>query len=287
MTTNLKSTQTNPYTLSCFIQEAATYSEVEPGQAKIKRAINGNPYCVFPALLQTYSVYNRMNRMYSIKNVQDKVDNDERIITLESQNKWRGELNHPNADVKGQVLSDIRMTIPEPTKSSHFINHHKFENNRFTAEITTHPNSEPGIQVTSETVDLHITPSFSVRVCGTMIPNAPYGTPNINVTRVITVDWVDFPSHINADGDIRNIVESYAVENYANAVYLKELAKYCVDQNEKLKIVCESFQISAEELMGVTTDGSLMIHQQDSSKIRIPLPSEIRRDAINNLMGRR
>lgn len=277
----LKSTQTNKYETACFVQEAPISSELEPGGYEIKKSAEGLPYCVFNATLQTYGCSNRMNRRYDMANVQHVVDTDERIITLEKQNKWRGEWNHPNPEIKGEQYSDIRMTIPEPMRTSHFINNHKFENNRMRARITTHPRTECGRAVASEIIDLGSVPSFSVRVLGNLIPNAPITQPNMRVTKMITADMVDYPSHHDANADI----QARIMESYADVVFLKELSKYCTEQDENMKVICESFQISTDELMGIQ-NGSIIVEQADMSRMHIPLKGDIRREALSILLNR-
>ena len=280
----MKSTQTNKYETACFVQESpqecglASYKE-DPRGFKLFRSADGHIYVELDSTLQTFNCYNRMKRRYDPMNLCSVIDNDERIQTLKRQNKWRGELNHPNPDIAGQRYSDIRMTIPEPTRTSHMIRKNRLEGDRYKAIITTDPGCECGRQAASEIVDLGSVPSFSVRLLGTMIPNAPIGQPNMRVTKVITYDMVDFPSHENADGDIAPIVHQEG-----NVIFLKELAKYCANQSEDLKVVCESFQISPDELMGIHNE-SIIVEQADGCKMRIPLRGEIRREALNILMG--
>lgn len=276
----MKSTQTNKYETHCFIQEAPTSSELSPNGYEIKRSITGEPFVVFEATLQTFNCSNRMGRRYDAQNVCNVIDTDERIQRLLQQNKWRGELNHPNPDIRGQQLSDIRMTIPDPLNTSHFISKNRLEGDKYKAKITTHPKTEAGQSATSEVVDLGAVPSFSVRLLGCMIPNAPVNRPNIRVSKVITFDMVDFPSHRGADADISaRIMES------ANVVFLKELSKYCCEQDENLRVVCESFQLSPEDIMGLNSD-NIIAESGDGAKIHIPLGSEIRREVLSNLMQR-
>ena len=276
----LKSTQTSKYETACFIQESPQDSELNPRGFTLKRSIKGEPFITFPATIQTFNCQNRMGRRYDANNVMSVINSDERIQTLKRQNKWRGELNHPNPDIKGEVLSDIRMTIPEPTRTSHFISNDHLDGNRLRATITTHAATACGQQCTSEVVDHGAVPSFSVRVMGVMIPNAAITAPNIRVVRFITGDWVDFPSHQGADGDIRA-----AVMESANVVFLKDLAKYACEQDEKLSVVCESFQISPDEVQGIA-DGSIVVSQSNGSNMRIMLDGDIRREVIANLTQR-
>ena len=278
----LKSTQTNKYETACFVQEAPTPSEMDPRGFKVFVSADGHHYCEFDATLQTFNCANRMRRQYDPHNLVSVIDNDERIQTLVRQNKWRGELNHPNPEIKGEQYSDIRMTIPEPMRTSHMIRKNRLEGDRYKGIITTHPGTECGQAASSEIIDLGAVPSFSVRLLGNMIPNAPAGQPNMKVTKVITYDMVDFPSHRNADGDIKPIVHQEG-----NVIFLNKLAKYCVDQSENLQVVCESFQITPEELTGISQNGSLLINSNDGARYRIPLKGEIYTEAMNILKNNR
>lgn len=285
----VKSTQTNKYETACFVQEAPTSSELSPRGYKLKRSIEGKPFIIFEATLQTYGCYNRMERRYDANNVVSVINSDERIQRLKEQNKWRGELNHPNPAIKGQQYSDIRMTIPDPLNTSHFINNDRLEGDRLRATITTHPRTEAGLSVVSEVVDLGATPSFSVRLLGNMIPNAPRNAPNIRVSKVITFDLVDFPSHRGADADITPgvITESAIIDpkSIERIVFLKELAKYCAEQDETMRVVCESFQFSTNDIMGIN-NGDIII-EQAGAKMAFPLKGDVRREALSILKERR
>lgn len=277
----LKSTQTNKYETKCFVQESPTSSEMTPNGYKIHHSKDtGATFVVFEATIWTFGSENRNRRIYDQRNAEEIIRNDERIRTLKAQNKWRGEFNHPNPDIKGQRFSDIRMTIPEPMRTSHFINNDRFEGSRYRATITTHPSTECGKAATSEIVDLGIVPSFSVRVLGEMIPNARPGQPNMRVNKLITADMVDFPSHQEANADIqaRDITQEAAV------VFLKDLAEYCVESDEKLSVVCESFEITKDEILGIH-NGSIVV-ADNKSRIFIPLERDMRREAAAVLLGR-
>ena len=271
----LKSTQTNKYETACFVQEAEQSADIpsykdDPRGYRLFYASNGAPYVEFDATLQTFNCYNRMNRRYDPINLTSVIDNDERIQTLLRQNKWRGELNHPNPDIKGQQYSDIRMTIPEQTRTSHMIRKNRLEGDRYKAIITTDPAFECGRGAAVEIIDMGSVPSFSVRLLGNMIPNAPHNQPNMRVTKVITYDMVDFPSHRDADGDVRPKMHQEGVQ-----VFLRDLAKYCVNESENLRVVCESFQILPDELVGISNQGELQVKQTDGAKILIPMEHNI------------
>jgi hypothetical protein len=279
----LKSTQTaaSKYDTMCWIQESPESSELSHNGYTVKKSATGQPFCIFEATLQTFDCYNRMGRRYDAHNVCQVIDTDERIQTLLKQNKWRGELNHPNPDIKGQQYTDIRMTIPEPLNSSHFISNNRLEGSKYKGTITTHPGTKAGICASSEVIDLGVVPSFSVRLLGNMLPHAQRNQPNIRVTKVITWDMVDFPSHVGADADI----EAKYMEAATDVIFLKQLADYCSEESETLSVVCESFQISRDEILGIK-DNNVIVEQADSSRLWIPLPSDIREEALSILRSR-
>lgn len=276
----LKSNQTNKYETACFVQEAPVSSELATNGYKVKRSAEGLPYCVFESTLMTFNVYNRMRRRYDANNINTVIATDERINDLLRRRQWRGEWNHPNPEIKGQQYSDIRMTIPEPTRTSHFIENPRLEGDKYRARIITHPRTECGRSVASEIIDIGSVPAFSVRLLGNMIPNAPVNQPNMRVSKVITFDMVDFPSHDGAEADITPSVHMES----ANVVFLKELAQYCCEQDETMKVVCESFQFSSDEITGIN-NGSVVV-EQANSRIHIPLKDDIRREALSIIMGR-
>lgn len=278
-----KSTQTEKYETACFVQEAGVGANMDRGTLKIlKNKSDGRSYCKFDSVLWSFAGKNRMGRWYDIENAKIVINTDPRIQKLKSINKWRGELNHPNPDIEGQRYNSIRMTIPEQTRTSHFINKDRFEGLQYKAEITTNgADTECGNQVNWEIIDNGSVPDFSVRLMGTMLPNA-VNRPNMKVNKVITFDMVDFPSHEDAEADIKAVQESVDI---CRVIFLQDLAKYCVEQSEDLKCVCESFEISPEEIFGIR-DGSIEIHQKDTSKIWIPLAKDIRKEAISIITGK-
>jgi len=274
----LKSTQTNKYETACFVQESPVSSELSPNGYIVKKsAATGLPYCEFDSTMMTFGVHNRMHRRYDGNNIDTVIASDERIRDLLRRNQWRGEWNHPNPDIKGEQLTDIRMTIPEPELSSHFIFRPRLEGSRYRAHIVVHPATANGRSVNSEIMDIGAVPCFSVRLLGNMIPNASPTQPNMSVSKVITFDMVDFPSHDGAEADIKP-----AVHMEGSVVFLKELAKYCCEKDETMQVVCEAFQFSTDEIMGI--DNGSIVFEQCKSKIHVPLRGDIRKEALSIIM---
>jgi len=273
-----KSTATNKYKMACFIQEAPTIGEIVPGSLVQKMSADGHPYCKFRSTLQTFEGPNRMRRRYDARNVANVILTDERINDLKRRNQWRGEWNHPNPDIEGTKLTNIRMTIPDPKLTSHFINNDGLEGYKYKGDIVTHPGTECGRAIAAEIIDLKAVPAFSVRLLGNMIPNARPGDVNIKVNKVITFDCVDFPSHPGAVADIVH-------QESAEVVFLRDLARYAVEQSEVMSVVCESFEISMDEITGIH-NGLIVVEQADVKMMLYPSEHNIRRELTAGLFGR-
>jgi hypothetical protein len=288
----LKSTQTNKYETACFIQESPQSSELKPGGYTVRQSAFGTPICEFDATLQTFNCYNRMGRRYDAQNLDSVIKNDERIQTLLRQNKWEQELSHPSPRVKGEQLSDIRMTIPKELNVCSYISKPRLEGDRYRGHITTQATNDAGKYVTSLILDQGGVPSYSVRLLGNMIPNARPNSPNIRVNKVITFDCVSFPSHHDANADItpRVMTEGYQMnlegdENgYGRVVFLQELAQYCADKDENMNVIMESFEISLDEITGIA-NGNIIVDSHDQSRIVVPLRGDTYREAMGILNG--
>ena len=290
----LKSTQTNQYETACFIQESPQSSEISPNGYVVKKSVFGTPYCEFDTTLQTFNCYNRMGRRYDAQNMDSVIKTDERIQTLLRQNKLISEYSHPAPLIKGQQLTDIRMTIPDDLNGCNYLSKLRLEGDRYRGHATTIATTDAGKFLTSLVVDQGGVPSYSVRLLGNMIPNARPNSPNIRVNKVITWDCVSFPSHHDANADItpRNYNESATMNlegdehGFGRVVFLQELAQYCAEKSENMQVIMESFEISLDEITGIR-DGSIIIDSHDKSRIAIPLKGDTYREAMNILRGGR
>lgn len=289
----LKSTQTNKYETACFIQESPQSSELSRNGYTVSQSAFGTPIVDFDATLQTFNCYNRMGRRYDAQNMDSVIRNDERIQTLLRQNKLESELSHPTPRLKGEQLSDLRMTIPDPLNVCNYISNLRLEGDRYKGHITTQATNDAGKYLTSLVVDRGAVPSYSVRLLGNMIPNARPNSPNIRVNKVITWDCVSYPSHHDANADItpRSYTEGYQMnmdgdeDGYGRVVFLQELAQYCADKDENMNVIMESFEISMDEITGIA-NGNIIIDSHDRSRIAIPLKGDTYREAMNILRGR-
>ena len=82
---------------------------------------------------------------------------------------------------------------------------------------------------------------------------------------------------MNFDGD---------EDGFGKVIFLQELAQYLTEQDENLKVVMESFEISKNEIAGIQ-NGSIIIDGNDQSKIWLPLKGDTYREAADILLNRR
>lgn len=241
----LKSTQTDKNQIAVAIMESADFEIGKRDGFNIKKSVYGNPFVEYDSPMLSFNKKNRNKHRYDKEQFKSCVESDERLIDLKSRRIWRGRWNHPAAQYNGQELSKIVMTIPEPMESSHMLSNDRFEGDFYVAHVISLPETPPGKAFTSELIDLGAITGYSVRLMGVAKPNAGFDEPNIIVSKLITVDAVDYPSDKDAIPNVNPIVEGASME-------LTELAKYCAENDSLMRIVCESFEISKDDVLNVT-----------------------------------
>ena len=224
-------------------------------------------FLTFDAILQSFGVMNRNNRMYDADNIMDRIDNDPCIQSLLKHNCWIGELDHPISPVAGQEISISRLASPDPKRSSHYIRSPKLNGNLLEAHIQTDSSNEHGMNLAIKIVDGKIIPGFSVRVIGGLSKQG--NIPKIVVRKVICYDAVLYPSHAEAVGKLSQpMMESIdTIEKYSGAkvIPFKELAKQAAKGSDETKWLMESFGLTEENLLGVTGSGNSIVITENSN----------------------
>lgn len=252
----------------CYIREQTSYPEdymTNFGYKEHKR--DGRFYLTFEAVLQSFGVMNRNRRMYDANNVMDRINNDDYVQSMLRQNSWIGEIDHPTPTFSGQELTMNRITNPDPKMSSHFIRSPRLNNNLLEANIQTDSSNENGMNMAIKIIDGKIVPAFSARVLGELTNQT--GRPLVNVRKLVTYDWVFFPSHKEALGRISQpVMESVeVVENEINEkiIFFEELAKMVANDDKETALLCESFGLSIDAVIGLTKSGNSLVIQEDKN----------------------
>jgi hypothetical protein len=267
----------------CYIQEQVS----DPSDNKdfgYKVYDKGNRfYLTFEAVLQSFNVLNRNRRMYLAENIMDQINNSEYIQEQLRKNSWCGELDHPAPEKNGDELTMNRIANPDLTKTSHFIRRPRLVNNLLEGHIQTDSSNPNGMNLAIKIVDGKIIPSFSARVLGEL--NHTSGRPIVNVRKLITYDFVLYPSHRESEAYIKQpMTESVnELENFSNSkiVFLKELAKEAANNSKETELLCEAFGLTIDDVIGVNTDGSVIIQENKNLYIQPLMHKNIRNKTKN------
>jgi hypothetical protein len=272
----------------CYIHEQTSYPE-DVKDFGYKVHDKGNRfYLTFDGTLQSFGVMNRNRRAYEADNIMDRIDHDDYIQSMLRQQSWLGEIDHPSAVVTGQDLTTNRICNPDPKMSSHFIRKPRLEGNLLKAPLQTDSSNENGMNMAIKIVDGKIVPAFSARVLGELINKL--GIPTVMVKRLITYDWVLYPSHREALANIKpgvieesvNILESMTG---GKVIFLSELAKMAANNSKETEWLCESFGLSIDNILGVTSTGNSVVIQENKNIYAQPISDKFIREKTKNTLS--
>lgn len=273
----------------CYIQEQTSTPEDYDGGFGYKVFDKGNRfYLTFPAILQSFDVKNRNGRYYDQDNIWNLIQTDNYIQSMLKQNSWCGEIDHPTPEKIGEELTVERIANPCLRLTSHFIRSPKMNGNLLEANIQTDSSNENGMNMAIKIVDGKIIPCFSARVFGALKNRG--GRPTVYVRKLITYDWVLFPSHEEAKAKITQpIMESVksAVRNAVDAmggkiIFLKELAQMAANNSKETEWLCESFNLTIDDVVGITNTGNSVVITEGSNVYVQPIRDKHVRSKVQN-----
>ena len=262
----------------CYIQEQSSFEEDYKGNFGYELHDCGSRfYLTFPAVLQSFGVKNRNKRKYDLNNVWNCIQTDDYIQSMLKQNSWMGEIDHPAPEMVGGELTVQRISNPDMTRTSHYIRSPRINGNLIEANIQTDSSNKHGMNMAIKIVDGKIIPCFSARVLGSKAP----GSDTVIVKKLVTYDWVLYPSHPEALAKIHQpLMESVQECEKATGVkiiYFPELAKMAAG-TEDVKILCEAFQLTEDDIIGVTATGNSVVLNENSNVYIQPISDEILRN---------
>jgi len=247
----------------CYIAEQTSFSDDYPnGQFGYKLFDKGNRmYVVFEGILQSFGVLNRNGRYYQADNVMNCIKTDPYITSMLAQNSWMGELEHPSATYSNQELKTERLLQVLPNNTSHFIRRPRLNGNLLEATIQTDSGTEAGRNMAIKIVDGKVIPGFSARLLGDL--RQVNGRPTVFIKKLITYDYVLFPSHKEALGKVNSpYAESVKVTESAingKIIFFEELAKNLMHKSEGAQVLYESFGLNEDDVVGVTETGNSVV----------------------------
>lgn len=231
----------------------------------------------FDSILHSFECINRNSRSYMSSNVEECFQT-ERIQSLLHDNAWYGEMDHPLQITENGKLTPQRLqTIFMPNRS-HKIMRPVFKNNLLYAHIQTASGTEAGEGFAKEIIQ-GLIPAFSCRAIATL--KFIKGKPVVVCRKVITYDWVLYPSHkeahivsaatgtekrVKTKTITESVKEKFKTFSQDIMIPVKELLENVgVDAN--VNMVMESFDLSKDDIIGVDTTGTRAIITDNNNTI--------------------
>lgn len=258
----------------CYINEQTSYPEDYKNSFGYKVHDRGSRFFLtFPAILQSFDVLNRNRRMYLANNIMDRINNDEYIQDQLRRNSWMGEIDHPSPIHIGEELTMNRIANPDLKLTSHYIRSPKLSGNLLKANIQTDSSTEAGMNMAIKIVDGKIVPAFSARVLGEL--RMMNGKPVVFVKKLITYDFVGFPSHSDALGEISQphmeSVNTLEKSFGGKIVYFEDLAKRAANNSKETQLLCESFGLGIDSVVGITNTGNSIVIKENKNMYVQPI----------------
>ena len=260
----------------CYLQEQTSFAEDYADKFGYEVHDMGSRfYVTFPAVLQSFNDgLNRNGRCYDQQNIWYCIANDDYVQSMLKQNSWVGEIDHPAPEILGKELTIQRISNPDLKKSSHFIRSPRMVGNNLEANIQTDSSNENGMNMAIKIVDGKIVPCFSARVFGTKAPNSN----KVIVRKLVTYDWVLYPSHRTAQAKIHQPIMESVQEceqiTGAKIIFFPEIAKMAAGNEDEVKFLCERFELSEEDIIGITATGNSVVLAEGANVYIQPITSE-------------
>lgn len=237
----------------------------------------------FDSCLHSFSVINRNNRQYLKENIKENLQT-ERIQSLLADRAWYGEMDHPLQKYQNQPLTPERVNTIFMKNRSHKILNPTFEGNLLCAHIETASGTEAGEGFAKEIIQ-GLIPAFSCRaIAGLQLID---GKPTVIVRKIITYDWVIYPSHKEAHAtskpngvfkSISTVTESAVdkIKTYSKDILvpLKEILENVGHRDPNTQLIMESFELDMNDLVGFTPDRSHMIIKDNNNVIYSKISQE-------------
>jgi len=270
----------------CYIQEQ-TSSEEDYTNFGYQVYDKGNRfYVTFKAVLQSFEVKNRNGREYDQNNVWDKIVNDEYIQDQLRKNSWMGEIDHPAPIYKDDELTVQRIANPDPKLTSHYIRSPRLNSNLLEANIQTDSGTEAGMNFAIKIVDGKIIPCFSARVLGSA--KTVGGRLVVWVNKLVTYDWVFYPSHKEAEARINQprmeAVDDFTKFTGCKVIYFPELARMAANNSRETEYLCESFGLTIDDVIGITESGNSIVIQENSNIYAQPIMDSTIKNKTQKMM---
>lgn len=264
--------------------------QTTPDDAKIQNmnvTDKGSVFFVeFDACLHSFEVINRNDRQYLQSNIEECLKM-EKIQSQLACNGWYGEQDHPMLKKEGEKFTPQRVQSIYMPNRSHKIMTPTFKNNMLYGHIQTASGTEAGRGMANEIIQ-GLIPCFSCRAIAVLkIIN---GKPTVVCRKVVTYDWVLYPSHKEAmmngkaHGNIKTISDMTALESvcdsqgktYSRDIFIpvSEIFESVGINDVNTQVIMESFDLSKEDFVGINDTKSHFIFKDENNMIYAKMKPE-------------
>lgn len=248
---------------------------------------NGVFFVSFDTVLHTFEEINRNQRMYIGSNIWNCIAHDNKIQSLLADDAFYGEMDHPTNEYKDKPLSPERIqTIWMPNRS-HKIKRPRIVRDELQARIETASGTDAGVGFAKEIIQ-GLKPAFSCRAIASM--TLVNGKPTVQVRRLITYDWVLYPSHARAHAistphavvkQFKAFTESVSdfVERKSKDILipLKEILETVGTKDINTQMIMESFNLPLDSLCGFDKSRTHAIIKDENNVIYANISPETKR----------
>ena len=273
----------------CYISEQTSFEEDYKGNFGYEVIDKGNRfYVLFESVLQSFGVKNRNGRKYDMNNIWNCIQTDVYIQDQLRKNCWMGEADHPEPEFNGQELTMQRLSKPDMKNTSHYVRKPRLEGNLLVANIQTDSSTDAGMNMAIKIVDGKIIPCFSARVFGALQQGI------VMVRKLIAYDWVLFPSHPEAEARItqpvmesvdQKAINTLEDETHTTIIFFPELARMAAASSKETNMLCESFGLTEDALVGLTNTGNSLVLSENGKSFVQPLTDKFVRSKTKNMLN--
>ena len=220
---------------------------------------NGVFFVTFDSVLHTFDEINRNQRQYKADNIR-KYLLTEKIQSLLADNAFYGERDHPTQETENGKLTPERIQAIWMPNRSHIIKRPKIIGDELQAHIETCAGTDVGVGFAKDIIQ-GLKPAFSCRAIASM--KLINGKPTVIVRRLITYDWVLYPSHkrahmISSPKGVMKSIKAFtesAVDSVKDVVGdvlipLQEILESVGKTDVNTQMIMESFELTSESLCG-------------------------------------
>ena len=220
---------------------------------------NGVFFVSFDSVLHTFDEINRNQRQYKADNIRECLLT-EKIQSLLADNAFYGERDHPTQETENGKLTPERIQAIWMPNRSHLIKRPRIIGDELQAHIETCAGTDVGVGFAKDIIQ-GLKPAFSCRAIASM--KLINGKPTVIVRRLITYDWVLYPSHKRAHmiSSPKGVMKSIKAFTESTMDTVKDVVGYILIPLQEIlesvgktdvntQMIMESFELTPESLCG-------------------------------------